>query len=52
MRNGESAAYAASAVAKLTGTVGVVVSDGGPGTGRLVNGLADALSDRSFRSGH
>lgn len=47
MRNEESAAYAASAVAKLTGTVGVVVSDGGPGTGRLVNGLADALSDRA-----
>lgn len=45
LRNEESAAYAASAYAKLTGTVGIVVADGGPGTGRLVNGLADALSD-------
>ena len=25
----------------------VVVADGGPGTGRLVNGLADAISDRA-----
>ncbi len=39
LRNEESAAYAASAYAKLTGTVGIVVADGGPGTGRLVNGL-------------
>lgn len=45
MRNEESAAYAASAYAKLTGELGVVAADGGPGTGRLVNGLADALND-------
>lgn len=46
LRNEETAAYAASAYAKLTGTVGVVLADGGPGTGRIVNGLADAKSDR------
>ncbi|HAN95476.1 MAG TPA: hypothetical protein DCQ17_07865 [Firmicutes bacterium] len=45
LRNEESAAYAASAYAKLTGELGVVIGDGGPGTGRLINGLADALSD-------
>lgn len=44
-RNEESAAYAASAYAKLTGAVGVVLSHGGPGAGHLVNGLADAKSD-------
>ena len=47
LRNEETAAYAASAYAKLTGKLGVVVADGGPGTGRLVNGLADAISDRA-----
>ncbi|MGI6641482.1 MAG: thiamine pyrophosphate-binding protein [Limnochordia bacterium] len=45
LRNEESAAYAASAYAKLTGELGVVLADGGPGTGHLVNGLADATSD-------
>lgn len=47
LRNEESAAYAASAYAKLTGELGVVLADGGPGTGHLVNGLADAKSDRA-----
>jgi len=45
LRNEESAAYAASAYAKLTGELGVVLSHGGPGAGHLVNGLADAMSD-------
>ncbi len=45
LRNEESAAFAASAYSKLTGGLGVVVADGGPGTGRLINGLADARSD-------
>lgn len=46
LRNEESAAYAASAYAKLTGGLGVVLSHGGPGAGHLINGLADAFRDR------
>lgn len=46
LRNEESAAYAASAYAKLTGGIGVVLSHCGPGAGHLVNGLADAMKDR------
>lgn len=45
-RHEESAAYAASAYAKVTGELGVVLSHAGPGAGHLVNGLADALRDR------
>lgn len=42
----ENAAFMASAQAKLTGELGVCIADGGPGTLHLLNGLADAFSDR------
>ncbi|MGI6150031.1 MAG: thiamine pyrophosphate-binding protein [Limnochordia bacterium] len=47
LRNEETAAYAASAYAKLTGKLGVAISDGGPGTAHIINGLADAIGDRT-----
>ncbi len=41
----ETAAFMASAQAKLTGEMGVCLADGGPGTVHLVNGLYDAVTD-------
>ncbi|TYO96184.1 thiamine pyrophosphate-binding protein [Desulfallas thermosapovorans] len=46
VRHEETAAFMASAHAKLTGELGVCIADGGPGTLHLLNGLADAYSDR------
>ncbi|MFZ5642101.1 MAG: thiamine pyrophosphate-binding protein [Bacillota bacterium] len=45
VRHEESAALMASAHAKLTGETGICISDGGPGTLHLLNGLADAFID-------
>ena len=47
VRHEENAAFMASAQAKLTGELGVCIADGGPGTLHLLNGLADAYSDRA-----
>lgn len=44
-RHEESAAFMASAQAKLTGQVGVCLADGGPGAVHLLNGLLDAMHD-------
>lgn len=44
-RHEESAAFMASAQAKLTGEVGVCLADGGPGAVHLMNGLLDAKHD-------
>jgi len=46
VRHEETAAFMASAQAKLTGKLGVCLADGGPGTLHLLNGLADAYEDR------
>lgn len=46
VRHEESAALMASAQAKLTGELGVCLADGGPGSVHLLNGLADASTDR------
>lgn len=46
VRHEETAAFMASAHAKLTGEPGVCIADGGPGTLHLLNGLADAFMDR------
>jgi len=46
VRHEETAAFMASAHAKLTGELGVCLADGGPGTLHLLNGLADAYTDR------
>ncbi|NLK00336.1 MAG: thiamine pyrophosphate-binding protein [Clostridia bacterium] len=46
VRHEESAALMASAHAKLTGELGVCIADGGPGTVHLLNGLADAHTDK------
>lgn len=46
VRNEESAAFMASAHAKLTGRLGVCVAHAGPGAAHLVNGLYDAHKDR------
>jgi len=46
VRHEETAAFMASAQAKLTGELGVCLADGGPGTLHLLNGLADAYADR------
>ncbi len=46
VRHEETAAFMASAHAKLTGELGVCLTDGGPGTLHLLNGLADAYADR------
>ena len=42
-----TAAFMASAQAKLTGTLGVSVATSGPGTANLLNGLMDAKKDRA-----
>ncbi|HWI55358.1 MAG TPA: thiamine pyrophosphate-binding protein [Desulfobacteria bacterium] len=47
VRHEESAALMASAHAKLTGQPGVCIADGGPGTLHLLNGLADAFTDKA-----
>jgi len=46
MRHEESAAFAASAEAKLTGKLGVCLSIAGPGATNLITGLMDAAVDR------
>ena len=45
VRHEEAAAFAASAQAKLTGRLGVVVGTAGPGAAHLLNGLYDANLD-------
>ncbi len=47
VKHEESAALMASAYAKLTGQLGVCIADGGPGTMHLLNGLADAFTDKA-----
>ncbi|NLW56314.1 MAG: thiamine pyrophosphate-binding protein, partial [Firmicutes bacterium] len=42
-----TAAFMASAQAKLTGTLGVCLATSGPGVANLVNGLLDAKKDRA-----
>lgn len=46
-RHEAAAAFMASAEAKLTGRVGVCTATCGPGTANLLNGLADAYSDKA-----
>ncbi|SMB92427.1 pyruvate oxidase [Desulfonispora thiosulfatigenes DSM 11270] len=46
-RHEGAAAFMASAEAKLTGRVGVCTATCGPGTANLLNGLADAYSDKA-----
>lgn len=46
-RNENAAALMASAEAKLTGRLGVCLATSGPGAASLLNGLADAASDRA-----
>lgn len=45
-RHEAAAAFMASAEAKLTGRVGVCTATSGPGAANLINGLADAYSDK------
>ncbi len=45
-RNEATAAFAASAEAKLTGRLGVCLSIAGPGATNLITGLMDAATDR------
>jgi len=45
-RHEMAAAFMASAEAKLTGRVGVCTATSGPGAANLINGLADAYSDK------
>ena len=45
-RHEENAAFMASGEARITGGLGVVVACQGPGANNLLNGLADAASDR------
>lgn len=47
VRHEEAGAFAASAHAKLTGTLGVVAGTAGPGAIHLLNGLYDAKLDRA-----
>ena len=47
VRHEEAGAFAASAQAKLTGRLGVVVGTAGPGAVHLLNGLYDAKLDRA-----
>lgn len=44
-RHESTAAFMASAHAKLTGEIGVCLATSGPGLANLINGLADAKSD-------
>ncbi len=46
VRHEESAAFMASAYAKLTGRLGVCLAHAGPGAAHLINGLYDAHKDR------
>ena len=46
VRHEESAAFMASAYAKLTGKLGVCLAHAGPGAAHLINGLYDAHKDR------
>ena len=45
-RHEQTAAYMASAHAKLTGQIGVCMSIAGPGATNLITGLVDAATDR------
>ena len=47
VKHESAAAFMASAEAKLTGGIGVCTATSGPGTANLINGLADAKSDRA-----
>ncbi len=47
MRHEESGAFAASAIAKLTGKLSVCLGTAGPGAIHLLNGLYDAKLDRA-----
>src|SRR5690554_4011874 len=47
VKHENAAAFMASAGAKLTGTIGVCTATSGPGLANLINGLADAKSDRA-----
>ncbi len=46
-RHEESAAFMASAHAKLTGQIGVCMSIAGPGATNLITGIVDAATDRA-----
>jgi len=46
-RHESTAAFMASAQAKLTGQLGVCIATSGPGLANLLNGLADAANDRA-----
>lgn len=46
-RHESTAAFMASAEAKLTGQLAVCIATSGPGLANLINGLADAYSDRA-----
>ncbi len=47
VKHESAAALMASAEAKLTDGIGVCIATSGPGTANLINGLADAKSDRA-----
>ena len=47
VKHESAAALMASAEAKLTGGIGVCIATSGPGAANLLNGLADAKSDRT-----
>jgi pyruvate oxidase len=47
VKHESAAALMASAEAKLTGGIGVCAATSGPGVANLINGLADAKSDRA-----
>lgn len=47
VKHESAAALMASAEAKLTGEIGVCTATSGPGAANLINGLADAKSDRA-----
>lgn len=47
VKHESAAALMASAEAKLTGRIGVCTATSGPGVANLINGLADAKSDRA-----
>lgn len=47
VKHESAAALMASAEAKLTGKIGVCAATSGPGAANLINGLADAKSDRA-----
>lgn len=45
VRHESSAAFMASAQAKLTGTIGICIATSGPGLANMLNGIADAAAD-------